>query len=90
MDNGLFINCEPLGTLRYLFVLVEEIRPVLFFCSDEMKSLFVCLLCMSCNDKTEWIVLPVEANRIIDLLTDKISFYQLFKDSHGEAYIVTT
>lgn len=90
MNRRLFLGGnEFFGRLFYEFVLVEEITPIFFICSDDSQNLFACLCCLSDNDKTEWVVVPVDADSIIDMLTDKITIYQLFKDSGREAYLVS-
>lgn len=80
-DNGL--------VLYYDMVLIEATRPIFFTCIDNKNDMYAC--CCHCADgeKCEWIVVPTTADRVIKVLSDKITIRGLFEFKDENAFLVT-
>lgn len=78
-----------LPTLYYYMVFVQSIRPVLFACRDDASNVYLCSCHCSSGEKTEWIIAPTTYDRLVRLLTDKITIRDAFTQDNSELYVAT-
>ena len=78
-----------LPEMYYYMTFLEAARPILFVCKDEKENVFICSCHCAKASKCEWIVAPTTYNRLIELLTDKITIRDIFTIDNDDLYIVT-
>lgn len=65
-----------------------EFIPVLFSCVDKYNNFYLCL-CSEIRKYQEWIVTAIEPKMMIDLLKDRITIYDAFKNLNSKKTIIT-
>lgn len=85
-----FLQQNHLLSNLYLYmVFVESIRPILFACKDEEGGLYIGSCHCATASKCEWILARTTYDRLIELLTDKITIRDVFVQDNTDAYVVT-
>lgn len=89
-NNRVFLPKNSiLAELEVYMVLVESSRPLLFVCRDVQDSLFIVSCHCATAAKTEWILAQTTSDKLINLLSDRITIRDCFVLDNSEAYIVT-
>ena len=85
--NEYFYNLPHLGTmyLKSTYLFFEE--PILFLCNDRQGKKFLCL-CAEFRDEYRWVVAETDNKVLKNLITNKISTYESFRQSRGQKYII--
>ena len=82
-------NDREIPTLYRDMVFAESSRPILFTCRDDKEDRYICSCHCADGEKCEWIVAPTTCERLIDLLSDKITIRQVFDECENPAFLVT-
>lgn len=80
---------EALPTLYMYMVFVETLSPILFACRDDAANVYICSCHCQNAEKCEWIISPTTYERLIDVLTDKVSIREGFLNDLSTAYVAT-
>ena len=80
---------KDLPTLYMYMVFVESLSPILFACRDNAANVYICSCHCQNAEKCEWIISPTTYERLIDLLTDKLSIREIFLVGSATAYVAT-
>ena len=86
-NRDYFKGIIGIGNLDIEQILYEDIYPVFFVCKDKGGKRYLCL----CNDivgEQKWVLVPTSTDIIINVITDKITLYDAFKQSGGTAWII--
>ena len=78
-----------LPTLYMYMVFAETLSPILFACRDDASNVYICSCHCQNAVKQEWIITQTSHNRLIDLLTDKLSIKEIFVKDKQPLYVVT-
>lgn len=90
MNKKVFLNQNRiLPRLYYYMVFVQSIRPVLFACQDDASNVYLCCCHCSNGEKTEWVIAPTTYERLVRLLTDKITIRDAFTEGNTELFVAT-
>ena len=87
-QNIFLTGGHDLPTLYTDMVLVESTRAILFTCKSEFDDLYICACHCANSEKVEWLVAPTTPNRVIDLLTNKLTIRNMF-DKESLLFLVT-
>lgn len=82
-------NNREIPTLYRDMVFAESTRPILFTCKDNKENRYICSCHCADGEKCEWIVAPTTCERLIDLLSDRITIRQVFDECEKSAFLVT-
>lgn len=74
-------------TLYMDMVFVEMLHPILFSCTDDNGNYYICSCCRRDGEAQEWIIAPTACEKLIELLTDKITIRQIFEKCNGIGYV---
>lgn len=77
-----------LPQLNYDLILFESTTPLLFTCTDESENLYISTCYCSTGKQRGWIVSHTTPDKILDLLSNKITIRQLF-DSRESLFVVS-
>lgn len=87
-SNKVYFNdIVGIGELRIDYMIFEFDYPVLFTCMDKFDTLYLCLCC-DIRLEQRFIISKTNEERVIDLLSDKITIREAFKNEVDENYIV--
>ena len=83
--NPYFTNVPNIGNLDLEEILVEDDIPVFFTLISENKQRYISVCCEIYGEQ-RWIIAPVSNDRLIELLTNKLSIRDIFLNNEG--YII--
>ena len=90
MNTNIFLNeDENLGPLYLDMVLVEATRPLFFTCIDNNDRMYACSCHCADGEKCQWVVVPTTCEKMIEVLTDRITIRDVFDGSDEDVFLVT-
>lgn len=90
LNANIFLNeHENLGPLYLDMVLVEATRPLFFTCIDNNDKMYACSCHCADGEKCQWVVVPSTCEKMIEVLTDRITIRDVFDGSGGDVFLVT-
>lgn len=85
-----FLNKSEVNPqLDYDLVLLDDTYPVLFTCVDREDNLYICSCHCATSKRKEWIIAQTSPQKVIELLTDKITIREIFDSCQRKSYIAT-
>lgn len=87
MNEPYFKNLPYLGTLylKSIYLFFEE--PILFLCTNEYGTKFLCL-CSEFREVYRWIVTEVDNPILKQMISNELSTYEVFQKATGKKYII--
>lgn len=82
-------NNRDIPTLYWDMVFVESTQPILFSCVDNKGKRYICTCHCADGEKSEWIAAPTTCEKLIGLLTDKITIRNIFDTCEEPVLLVT-
>lgn len=90
MNTNIFLNKDKnLGPLYLDMVLVEATRPLFFTCIDNNDRMYACSCHCADGEKCQWVVVPTTCEKMIEVLTDRITIRDVFDGSDEDVFLVT-
>lgn len=85
-----FVNIEEWGELYIDKVLFEVGYPVLFTCINDERDLFICVCCKNNENGAKWLINKTTADRIVQMLKNKITLRDIFLCEGQNRYSVNS
>ena len=86
--NPYFQNVPQIGDLIMDYVIVENECPIVFICKDKNDSLYFCN-CVTMQNIQKWAVTKISKEILIGYFKNRMSNYEIFKNSLYNIYIIT-
>lgn len=82
-------NSKGVPTLYMDMTFVEMKRPILFTCIDDSGDRYICSCHCANGEKCEWVAVHTTSERLIALLTNRISIREIFDDYEKQGILIT-
>lgn len=82
------VELEHIGVLRQDKVFLDGIVPILFTCTNNNGKLFIGSCCDVDKKLVRWLLAETTPDRIIELLSDKITIQDIFLTQTKEKYMI--
>lgn len=86
--NNIFSQIKDFPNLQIGVVLVEEEQPILFTCTDSKHNVYLALCPFEDSEHIIWYLTKTNYDVLINLLKNKITIYDTFKEVSDNKYII--
>lgn len=83
-----FSNVLEIGDLTIDYVFAEQDCPIIFTCKDKNDKLYFCV-CITMTNIQKWVLTRISFNRLKDYIDNKISSYEMFKNSENKIFVLS-
>ena len=83
-----FSNVLEIGDLTLDYVFAEQDCPIIFTCKDKNDKLYFCV-CITMTNIQKWVLTKVSFNRLKDYINNRISSYDMFKNSENKLFVLS-